>query len=210
HPALPSGYSPEMVPTPYGPRPVGLTLNIGGATTSTIDTGDGNGPLGVSGMIEGIVRPGVTAVTGVNPSPAIDNTSTTPLNPPGYVFYNDADTNCCSPLYGPDPTGEGFLQIWPEPVNETGLSQLMSALMRRFPVYYEILSPSQFLNFEPATPIGLYAYHPITETDSSAFDEITLDAGAYEFIQDNINLKKSLAPYFGTEEGEGKKKKGNL
>ena len=63
--------------------------------------------------------------------------------------------------------------------------------------YYEILSPSQFLSFEPATKIGLYAYHPLTETDDSAFDNIKLDAKAYEFIEDHIKLKKKLPDYFG-------------
>ena len=213
HSALPSGYSPEMVSTPYGLRPVGLTLNIGGATASTIDAGNGNGPLGASGMIEGIVRPGVTATAGVNPSPAIDNTSATPLNPSGYVFYNDTDSNCCSPLYGANPANKGSLQIWPEPLSDTlsenGIYHLMSVLNKISPVYYRILSFSQFLSFEPVTPVGVYAYHPITETDFSAFDEITLDVEAYEFIQNNINLKKSLAPYFGTEK-EGKKREDNL
>jgi hypothetical protein len=47
----------------------------------------------------------------------------------------------------------------------------------------------------------------LTPTDSSSFDQIKLDAGAYEFIQQNINLKKSLAPYFGEEENLKKKKK---
>jgi len=64
-------------------------------------------------------------------------------------------------------------------------------------VYYEILDPSQFLSFEPARYIGLYAYHPITETDDEAFDDIKLDAGAYEFIENNINLNQPLGPYFG-------------
>ena len=68
---------------------------------------------------------------------------------------------------------------------------------REFRVYYEILDPSQFLSFEPATKIGLYAYHPLTPTDYSAFDDIELDADAYEFIDGNIKSKKQRAPYFG-------------
>jgi len=65
-----------------------------------------------------------------------------------------------------------------------------------FRVYYEILDPSQFVSVEPATKIGLYAYHPLTPADSSAFDGIQLDAGAYEFIDGNISLNRP-APYFG-------------
>jgi len=65
------------------------------------------------------------------------------------------------------------------------------------PVYYEILAPSQFLNFEPATTLGLYAYHPLTPVDQSAFDDIRLDADAYEFIEDNIRKKGNFSSYFG-------------
>jgi len=59
------------------------------------------------------------------------------------------------------------------------------------------LNPSQFLSFEPATSLGLYAYHPLTPADYSAFDDIKLDVGAYEFIDDKIKMKKPAAPYFG-------------
>jgi len=74
-------------------------------------------------------------------------------------------------------------------------------------VYYEILDPSLFLNFEPwaGQPIGTMAYHPLTAADSTAFDEIALDIGAYEFIENNLNLKKNLAPYFGWQEEEEEK-----
>jgi len=73
-------------------------------------------------------------------------------------------------------------------------------------VYYEILSPSLFLSYEPATKIGLYAYHPLTPTDLSAFDNIKLDVGAYEFIDGNINVRRP-APYFGLIGSEEKNTK---
>jgi hypothetical protein len=66
-------------------------------------------------------------------------------------------------------------------------------------VYYEILEPSQYLSYEPAQAIGLYAYHPLSSADLSAFDEIQLDAGAYEFISDNIEMKKKADPYYGLQ-----------
>lgn len=68
---------------------------------------------------------------------------------------------------------------------------------KEFRVYYEILGPSQFLSFEPAKAIGLYAYHPLTPADYTAFDDIKLDIDAYEFIEDSIKMKKSGFPYFG-------------
>jgi len=195
--AVPAGFNPTA----------GLTLNIGSSSVSefTIDTGDGNGPLGVSGAIAGIVRPGTTAVTGVYPSPAIDHTSTSPLNPPGYVFYDDTDVSGASALFVPAVSNlSAPQQIWPQSSSSvnTGIGQLMS-VFKSFRAYYEILNPSQFYSFEPVTPIE-FAYHPLTPTDSSAFDGITLNIGAYRFIQNKINLKKPLAPYFGYE---GKKKK---
>ncbi len=69
-------------------------------------------------------------------------------------------------------------------------------LVEDFRVYYEVLSPSQYLSFDPATTIGLYAYHPLTPVDQSAFDEIRLDVEAYEFIDNNIENKKGLNPYY--------------
>lgn len=66
----------------------------------------------------------------------------------------------------------------------------------QYRVYYEILNPSQFLSFEPVTKIGLFAYHPLTVTDFSKLNEFQLDAGAYDFIQDNIKLKKQLPSFF--------------
>ena len=37
--------------------------------------------------------------------------------------------------------------------------------------------------------VSFYAYHPLSSADSSTFDDITLDTGAYEFIDRNINLE---------------------
>jgi hypothetical protein len=60
---------------------------------------------------------------------------------------------------------------------------------------------------EPIVPTEFFAYHPLTPTNSSAFDEISLDIEAYEFIAGRINLRRALAPYFGEEEEEEKDKK---
>ncbi|MFP4473043.1 MAG: filamentous hemagglutinin N-terminal domain-containing protein [Candidatus Omnitrophota bacterium] len=85
------------------------------------------------------------------------------------------------PPPGPTPAGRGFGEEYTD----------------RTPAYYEILAPSQYLSFEPATSIGLYAYHPLTPVDQSAFDDIDLDIGAYEFIEDNLKKRRDFAPYFG-------------
>ncbi len=84
---------------------------------------------------------------------------------------------------GPGPAGE----LYPD------------SLIDDFRVYYEVLSPSQFLSFDPATTIGLYAYHPLTPIDQAAFDDIRLDVDAYEFIDNNIGNKKTISPYYITQ-----------
>ncbi len=74
---------------------------------------------------------------------------------------------------------------------------LSDLLDKHFRAYYEILDIHRVVSFFPAKPTTFYAYHPLTETDSSAFDDIKLDIDTYEFIEKNINLKKQIAPYFG-------------
>ncbi|MFA5101209.1 MAG: hypothetical protein WC547_10030, partial [Candidatus Omnitrophota bacterium] len=63
--------------------------------------------------------------------------------------------------------------------------------------YYEILSLHRFVSNEPATPATFFRYHPLTPTNMAAFDDMTLDIGAYDFISDNIKPKKPLSPYYG-------------
>ncbi len=210
--AVPQGFTPQA----------GLTLNIGGSSAGdgfTIDTGNGNGSLGVSGAIRGIVRPGVTAVTGVFPAPDIDNTSTSPLNPPGYVFYEDVCSDCCLAPDRPtdvvkyvfQPPTAGYLpqhQIWPgfgqtpTPPDISGGTQFLASTLKEFKIYYELNSNFRLSTASLVNSTDFYAYHPVTETDESAFDGISLDVEAYEFIEQNINLKKKIAPYFGGEAEE--------
>ncbi len=184
--ATPAGFTPSA----------GLTLNMGGSSAYT-----GGGILGISGDIEGIVRPAVVAATGVYPSPDIDNTSLLPLNPPGFVYYNDTDLGgCCSALIPPAAANIGPQRIWPPYAIPTILATYLRA-------YYAVINPVRLISAYSYAGAGsqiltAYAYHPLTETDESAFDEISLDIGAYEFIEQNINLKKSLSPYFGSGEEE--------
>ena len=137
-----------------------------------------NGPIGMSGAIAGMVRPGDMAVTYVFPSPGIDVQDG---GPEGYVFYDDY------------PAGSGPLQIWPSYAG--AVPYLLEDDTRT--IYYEKTQHYRIASFEPATPATYYAYHPLSTTDSSAFDDIVLDAAAYEFIDGNLNMKDKLAPYFG-------------
>jgi len=178
-----------------------LVLKVGGGAGS-YDAGNGNGTLPISAVIEGLVRPATTAITGVYPSPAID-TSVLPL---GYVLYNDSDLNSCiAALFAPAAVNGGLKQIYPAyPFSVP--SGILEELLRRGLGYYEILSLIRITSSDNSTPF-FYGYHPLTPTDYSAFDGINLDIGAYDFIEGNLNLKdkNKLYPYY--EENEELKKK---
>ena len=105
-----------------------------------------------------------------------------------------------------DPSAGLTLQIGseippPPPPEELVVPYLMDEYIR---VYYELTENFRIASIEPATPTDYYAYHPISTTDESAFDKIELDAGAYEYIDGNLNLNDPLAPYFGSDEEEEK------
>jgi len=187
----------------------GLTLDIGGVVPSSEFNDGYNGPIGVSGAIEGIVRPGTTAITGVYPSPALVNTIDTngtgpgAERPSGYVFYDDTDANCCPVFLGSIPADNtGPKYIWPSvPV---GMSML---LPEDFRLYYELSSNFRVSMTPALRATEFFAYHPLSSADYTAFDDITLEFEAYEFIQDSIDLKKKkkLSPFFGAIEEEDDK-----
>jgi hypothetical protein len=64
-------------------------------------------------------------------------------------------------------------------------------------IIYETLSPYQ-LSSNSHEPL-VYFYHPLTPVDQSAFNGIELDEGAYDFIQNSLELKKLPAPYYGAQ-----------
>ncbi len=106
------------------------------------------------------------------------------LNPPGFVYFNG-------------------IQIWP-PTSNAMFQQLAQSTARSFEHgYFEFLQSYRMISFDQTAP-NFYAYHPLAPIDSSAFDALSLDTGFYEFLNDNINLKKTLGPYFGEEEAKKK------
>ncbi len=136
-------------------------------------------PMDIFGNMTGIVTGSITIpfLLGTN-NPA-------PLTPPGYVYYNG-------------------VQIWPPKMIDSGERERISASTEKIEkAYWEILNPSRYVSVDPATRT-FYQYHPLGETDDSAFTGINLDADAYEFIEENINLKKDLDPYFGWLEDQKK------
>jgi filamentous hemagglutinin family protein len=193
--ALPGSY---LLPASYAGVVPGLILNIGGVAYPDF-SGGANGAIGLSGAIHGIVRPGGTAVTGVNPSPGIDITNG---GPPGYVFYDDSDLLCCPPLFGPGAVNLGPLQIWPElPPGITNVNDLLSIDLQKYlRAYYELLKNRRVVYAMPIDPTTFYFYHPLTPMDYSAFDNIKLDINAYDFIDGNLNFKDpgNLSNYYGS------------
>ncbi|MEM7816573.1 MAG: hypothetical protein QXZ20_01525, partial [Candidatus Aenigmatarchaeota archaeon] len=193
----------------YGP------INVDIAKTLTIIAGKASLPLvdgsitvynsgsfwPVSANIVGTVG-GSTVYTGKYPGDPNANiviqpaTSLFPLalifNPAGYVFFNG-------------------IEIWPNlPKPTTGISQdmlnqLNSATGLRS-LYYEILASFRLISIDMATPL-FFAYHPLTPTDFTAFDGIVLDIGAYEFIENNLNIRDRSRLYPFYEEDEQKKKR---
>ena len=103
-----------------------------------------------------------------------------PLNPPGFVYFNGK-------------------QIWP-PTSQSAFLQFSQLTHSSFlKGYYEFLDNHRMISFDQVTPT-FYAYHPLTETDSSAFNDIALDPDAYEFIDDNLKFQDSLSSFFGDDE----------
>jgi len=84
---------------------------------------------------------------------------------------------------------------------------IYNTAVRDFRAYYELLDNYRVVFADPAQPTEYYAYHPLTPTDTAAFDDIALDTGAYDFIADRINYRRPLAPYFGEEEEEERRRR---
>jgi hypothetical protein len=72
-----------------------------------------------------------------------------------------------------------------------------SANSRNFRAFFEILNIFRVVSNEPVTPTTFFGYHPLIHADLTAFDNLGLDIGAYDFISDNIKMKRPLSPYLG-------------
>ncbi len=124
----------------------------------------------------------------------------TPEVQPHFISQNAPDLTAPNilPVVPPAPAPAPIFS--PGPSSTTNLSGSLislSAQSDNLSVYYEILDPSRLIHFEPVNNIGLFAYHPLTPTDASAFEQIDLDIRAFEFINENIERKEKQAPFFG-------------
>jgi filamentous hemagglutinin family protein len=93
----------------------------------------------------------------------------------------------------PDPDPD------PDPVNYLAIDPRIRNIYH--PMFRTVIIDRQ-------TPTGAYFYHPLVLSDSSAFDGIALNAGAYDFIDGNLGLKgdNDFSPFYQNEDGNKKNK----
>jgi hypothetical protein len=85
-----------------------------------------------------------------------------------------------------------------------GVPPVINTLLPNRTVYYEILNPHLVRDIEVVPPSTIYAYHPLVETDNSAFDNIKLEPEAYDYIDGHINLNNPLV--LSIQAGDQRKK----
>ena len=196
----------------------GLSILMGDAFPSTYQDvwpgGGTHGPLGISGAITGIVRPGQP----VNFYTESVTPQVIPVEGTGYVFYRDTDDVCCPPFEGyPDavnPSEDGYdmrLQIWPiipglaVPAFLPNINLIADELRFRIP-RKNIVDSFQVTHTQG--PISLvnnmsaFFYHPLVEMEM--YEVTPLGEDVYEFIDGNINpTNPALLPLaLGEEEEE--------
>ncbi|MCX5692197.1 MAG: filamentous hemagglutinin N-terminal domain-containing protein [Candidatus Omnitrophica bacterium] len=152
----------------YG-NPVNVSITNGGLI---LDMGGSIGPSTspFSGDLTGNISP--TNMPVLFPISYPD-----PLRPPGQVWYNG-------------------IRIWPPTNNRQylfSLYQSYSLLFSRFSwpelgqlLIYQVNTFDLMASNAAGGPV--YHYHPLTETDMSAFDEFILEDGAYQFMEGGIGI----------------------
>jgi len=166
---LPSGSGPQLT------AGTDSLLQAGGVIASlftpldVLMSGEGNLGVTIFNEIGGVSG----ALTGTTPS----GTLVVNNEPPGAVYFNDILV-WGAPL-PPAPAGGG---------GPSGLAEQQGALL-----FWRFVLPTlenlTTYNVNPNDLAGpVFFYHPLTEADWSAFDQFILEPGAYEFIENSINL----------------------
>ncbi len=241
-------FSPVFIGEPYdGPHVIAGGYSYFSTPSGTIGVGypSGKNP-GISGQVLGVVRPGATAATGLNPSVDLDLSQGVP---PGLVFYDDNNGYSGDPLDGSVVANSGPKQVWPEtpvvapapdninplkvhidvlpdshpavplwlealvagltlqigslspqppqpqPPLDAWVARFLEPLGKNFRAYYEVLKNFRVVSFDPLNPTNFYAYHPLVEADTGAFDGINLDQDAYQYIDGKLNYSGNVSPY---------------
>ncbi|MFH0839154.1 MAG: hypothetical protein V1893_03105, partial [Candidatus Omnitrophota bacterium] len=87
--------------------------------------------------------------------------------PPGSIYFNG-------------------MVSWPPFAQLTTWNELCDLLVVRF--ILPMLNQMATMQISHVEPMGAYLYNPVTETDVSAFNEITLGEGAYEFLNGVLDI----------------------
>jgi hypothetical protein len=107
------------------------------------------------------------------------------FNPPGYVFFNG-------------------VEIWPKLPAPEG-AERFHHLLANWPIP-EVLARFRVLVTDLANHNGVvYFYHPLTPTNTDAFEGFELTPDMYEFIEGKLKLREG--EFFSWFEEEFKKKK---
>jgi len=79
------------------------------------------------------------------------------------------------------------------------INQLVDYILREHEDIYDYKIENHLFSLADKSQPVFYFYHPLTEVDYSTFDDIVLDAEAYEFVEDLLQLKSSPHYYYGIE-----------
>ncbi len=183
--------------------PVDVVVNLD-KTAPVITAGDPTGPTNSNGEFTGDVTVPFSATDNLSGFAPDGNTITdlsSETGQPGFIVTSDGIFDLAGnfapgipvgPFAGPTVTPPTT------PPTVVGVPLTFEYLPKEYTVYYEVLSPSQFLSFEPTLKVGFFGYHPITETNMVALEEEGLDLSieVYEFIEDQMDRKKRAVPYF--------------
>ena len=135
--------------------------------------------LGINTFSTGCSDPSASVSFSINALQC--NTFSTGANPPAIINHNmPAPVTAPATAPGMPSTASELLQ------SESGNSKII----------YETLKNYRFSTNTLVEPL-FYFYHPLTPIDQGAFDNINLDTGAYEFINNSLDLKKHPATYYG-------------
>ena len=154
-----------------------------GTTTATLNTGSAS----LSGVIVGdIVTLDTMAATGPFADKNVGDDKTVTVS--GLTLNGDDAGNYA--LIQPTTTAD----ITPSIILVQTITNQLSNLLIPRPSLSSAgdLGRYQFNSFTGQ----VYFYHPVVAIDSSAFDDIILDEGAYEFIEGTLKFKKSLPLYY--------------